>query len=400
MNPPTAPTPVAEISFSEYAASHAEPEAPEPAEAELAPVRDDKGRFVPKPKDESAAADPKSSDAGAKAPPEKADSPPADNGGDRAEVADDVPAGSPRAHLIQAVESGDPSAIDRAVKRLTGMSVEEFAAKCVPAMNVPSKRWAAFREQRNKAKQEVIAQREQLSAIASQLQTEYGPLVEAKKLYRAGRVADAVKKAFDDDYNTLQKKGLKEYHDRDPRIEELEERLAKYERDREERERQEQERVAKAEYDRQRSTWANQVHEGLKDSEDGTVALLASKRRFQGAVIDYIEQNAEALEGMSIEDILATAAEELTTNPPDELVDMIELAKAASDRGASLPATPTGPALPVRQGTQRKPARAPTTLKRSEAAEVKAPEQMPDGPERDAYIRAKFERALRQSVLE
>lgn len=415
--PPAAPAPpapesatkaAAQVSFGAYQAAvkaEAPPEAktaPAPKQVSgSSPARDEQGRFLPRSEaaqdesEDTSLAQPKPIES-AEAATGKDDESRSSESDDRTEssAVDEAPKpGSPRALLLKAKT---PQEVDEAFIAAFG--------KPASAFNINSKQWVAYRHEKAKQRAEHEQRQEQLRAIARGLQDQYGPMHEARELYQKGEVEAALKLAFGDDWNTATRKALKQYHDRDPRIEALQAEVERMKAEKVEREQAEREQAERQQNESELQNYRSQIAEASTTLENPLARQLGPKRIFQDAVLSWIQENAYGVEGMSRDEIVALAADEIINTPPpgplQDILDVLrERAESEGDRDATNHAAePAGAAIPVRQEAAKKRA-APKTLRQDHAAEVAHEKPVPPGPERDRLLREKYEPLLRQSTL-
>jgi hypothetical protein len=361
--PAPAAKPAGDMSFGEYLRA-------QPARDDAATDESEDGQPQPKPV------------AQAEAPPAKGAtaSPASDDQADQAAEGDEqAPTGSPRALLLK----GD---IEGAFKAAFGKSPADF--------QINSKQWVAMRHERQKARSAVEAKQTELRGIATELQREYAPFAEARELWQKGDVEGAVKAAFGVPWNEAAKRALKQYHERDPRIEAQAAELAALKREIAEREERDRERAEQHRAETERQTYLSQVSSTLEQHSDPTISKAAKRPAFVQAVFAKLQEHWDGYETIPVEEA-ANLAKEQFFSEWSEWRGVFD--GGPSDRGASThAAAPTGAAIPARQETHA----VSKTLKQSEAAEVSAIEQLPDGPERDAALKRKYMNLFRHATIE
>jgi hypothetical protein len=270
------------------------------------------------------------------------------------------------AMLVKARQLAEQGDLEAAIKLAFGKPAEAF--------RLNSARWAEWRKTQDKASKATAEREGRVQAAAQQLQKDYGPLVEARKLFEAEDYEGAFQKAFGLDLNSFQKKALSKYHGKNPEIEALKRQLAERdERDAKARQEHEQRQAQQAE---QAQHQANEklITTHLGGSDDPQLAALAAKPRFIRQVYREFLSRVQSGEPASMI-LVAACAEEIRDGLIGEFGEVF-VPRNSSDSEASAPGR-QNPGSPHQAG--KKPARpgaaaaAPISLSQRGASEASPP---------------------------
>jgi len=278
-----------------------------------------------------------------------------------------VEIGAPSAGMVlRARELADNGDLDGALKLVFGKEAAVF--------RLNSARWAEWRKANDTARKETAAREQRVTQAAQRLAKDYGPLVEARKLFEAEDYEGAFQQAFGLDLNSFQKKALGKFHGKNPEIEGLKKQLAE---EREERQRladEERQRQLTAQQQQQHAANVRAVSTHLATSTDPEIVELSKRQRFLHRV--YKDFLREAQHGRDAGLLTVTAIAEKVR---DELVEEFGPVFGSRDRSAS--GGPhqdgTNPESPHRGG--KNPARPvdakapPNSLSQRGAQEASAP---------------------------
>jgi hypothetical protein len=231
------------------------------------------------------------------------------------------------------------------------------------AFGINSKRWAEFRQETTETKRKIAAREQKAQAYEARLAQaterlgkDFAPMAQAREAFERGEYDKALKLAFNDDVDVFQRRLLKQYHSKDPRVEKLEREL---QAERDERKRFETEREQRAQQERRQQAvvqWHNEVKSELAESSDPKIARMATKPRFIQRVMQVQEQYYDRASRVTIP--AAQAAEMVRKEIEAEFGPVFDLSDRADtparpDRAGKSPARPIN--LSQRGATEASP---------------------------------------------
>lgn len=267
----------------------------------------------------------------------------------------------------QLAESGD---IDGAIKLALG--------KDAAAFRINSARWTEWHKQTAKVRKEIAQRETEIRNAVQQLSDDYGPLVEARKLFAAEDYEGAFQKAFGLDLNSFQKKALAKYHGKNPEVEAVRKELQELREERAKLQREQEQQALQVQEQAQHRANTEAIATHLGGSNDEQLAALAKKPRFIRQVYNEFLQRVEHGEPPSML-LVAACAEEIRDGLLGEFGDVFVPRGQSESGGPRRDGTnPGGPRQVGKEpGRPGAAAAAPSTLSQRGASEASSP----GGPE-------------------
>lgn len=316
-----------------------------------APPEERRAKPGPKPGSKREAPKPEEAEAAEAAAPKAAPALAADDTdseADAAEPADeDADTGKPEpraTHQLKAKARLRHGDVDKAIKIAFGdLRPEEFDATkeaLAKKLGVGSKQWADFRryQQTEQAKSKQLETN--AVQLSQRLQSDFGPMIEARKAYKAGDYPKAFELAFEgEDINTFSRKAIHQKLSADPEKVRMAQRLEELERAVKAPPQQQAAPDPKQAQAAAMQREAQRTHEALTtQSDDPEIAFFAKKRAFVNRVVELRGEHydPQSKTTISLRDAAEMARDELKRGMDEWRYDEASGAAAPSSESPGL----------------------------------------------------------------